>query len=78
MKMEAETQLPDSVVDPGKRYPCDEGAVPARVFLKRGTQWPLVNGVRVLYRKSESSSAHWMGAQVVEVCANGFFRLQKS
>ena len=70
--------MSDDIVDPSKRYPCKEGAVPALVYLKRDTPWPLVDGARVLYRKTESSSAPWHGAVVSSVDADGFFVLEKS
>jgi hypothetical protein len=68
--------MSDHVVDPSTRYPCAEDSAPARVYLKRGTSWPLQKGTRVLYRKSESASAHWMGALVVDVRDDGFFALR--
>ena len=75
--MQKGMQLDTAVIDPGKRYPCKEDSVDVRVYLKRGTPWPLQQDTRVLYRKSESSSAHWTGGLVTTVHDDGFFFLAK-
>ena len=68
----------EDVVDPGRRYPCAEDDVPTHVFLKRSSPWPLSRGTKILYKKSESASAHWMGALVADVREDGFFWLRKT
>jgi hypothetical protein len=68
--------MSDDVVDPGKRYHCEETSTAARVFLKRGSPWPIQAGMKVLYKKSESASAHWMGGLVLEVRDGDVFVLE--
>jgi hypothetical protein len=67
-----------AVIDPGKRYPCKEGTVPALVHLKPCTTWPLVVGTKVSYRRHEDGAqAPWQTGIVTRTNADGYFFLDR-